>query len=385
MTRATLFLITTLSALLGACASPPPVVPQSNHLFHDELFSVPSESVRADQVFALSEPMKRFLRSEMGAQLRTQGIQSGLIDALYRKGQLKLDYDSSTTRNATEAFDARAGNCLSLVLMTAAFAKELGLQVRYHSAYLEEMWSRNGDLLLRSGHVNISLGPTLNDRANPMAQTLLVDFLPADQLRNLRTREISEQTVIAMYMNNKAVEALVRGKLDNAYAWARASIRQDPQFLSAQNTLGIIYSQHGNVPQAIMVFASVLEKEPTQTRAMANLADLYVREDRVTEANELYRTLAKLDPEPPYYFFNQGLAAMNRQDFRTAREMFAREVARADYSAEFHFWLGLANFRLGDVGQASKHLNLAQKNSTSRTDRDLYSAKLAWLRSLSPQ
>jgi Flp pilus assembly protein TadD len=360
-------------------------VPQSNHLFHDELFAVPSESVRADQIFVLNEPMKRFLNSALGADRRKQSVQSGLVDALYRKGQLKIDYDASATRNAAEAFDARAGNCLSLVLMTAAFAKELGLQVRYQSAYLEETWSRNGDLLLRSGHVNLRLGPTLNDRANPNARTLMVDFLPADQLRNLRTREISEQTVIAMYMNNKAVEFLVDGQVDDAYAWAREAVRWDPAFIGAQNSLGVIYSQHGNVPQAAAVFAAILEREPTHTIAMANLADLHMRDGRVTEANELYRTLAKLDPEPPYYFFNQGLAAMNRQDFRTAREMFAREVARADYSAEFHFWLGLANFRLGDVGQASEHLNLAQKNSTSRTDRDLYSAKLAWLRSLNPQ
>ena len=50
------------------------------------------------------------------------------------------------TRNAAEAFDARSGNCLSLVIMTAAFAKELGLPVRYQNVFVDEAWSRSGDL-----------------------------------------------------------------------------------------------------------------------------------------------------------------------------------------------------------------------------------------------
>ena len=78
-----------------------------------------------------------------------QGAQAGLVDALYRRAQLKLEYDAATTKTAAEAFDARSGNCLSLVLMTAALAHELQLPVRYQSAYMEEAWSRNGNPAVR--------------------------------------------------------------------------------------------------------------------------------------------------------------------------------------------------------------------------------------------
>jgi hypothetical protein len=53
----------------------------------------------------------------------TREVRQLLFDALYGNGRLRLDYDSAMTRNATEAFAARSGNCLSLVLMTAAFAR----------------------------------------------------------------------------------------------------------------------------------------------------------------------------------------------------------------------------------------------------------------------
>jgi hypothetical protein len=35
------------------------------------------------------------------------------------------------TRNAPQTFAARAGNCLSRVIMTAAFAKEIGVPIRH--------------------------------------------------------------------------------------------------------------------------------------------------------------------------------------------------------------------------------------------------------------
>lgn len=374
-----------LCAVLAACATPQPPTPRPEFLFDDALFAAPAERVDASRIFTVSTAMRRFLAEEISIQLRLRGVQDGLIEALHRKGQLRLEYDASITRNAAEAFDARAGNCLSLVLMTAAFAKELGLNVRFQSAYLEEVWSRAGDLLLRSGHINVTLGPRIDDRTSPFAQSLTVDFLLPSELRGLRTLEISEQTVVAMYMNNRAVEALVRRQFDDAYAWARESIRHSPDFLAAQNTLGIVYSRRGNLPQAAAVFSHVLEREPQHTRAMSNLAEVYMRQGREADAERLYRTLAQIEPEPPLHYFNLGLAAMQREDFATARALFSRAVALAEYSAELHFHLSVANYRLGDMRQATKHLSIALDNSTSRSDRDLYSAKLAWLRSQQPK
>jgi hypothetical protein len=45
-----------------------------------------------------------------------------------------------------------------------------------------------------------------------------------------------------------------------------------------------------------------------------------------------------------------------------------------------HFWLGVAHYRLGDTERATKELSLAADVSASRGERELYSAKLDWLR-----
>jgi hypothetical protein len=56
------------------------------------------------------------------------------------------------------------------------------------------------------------------------------------------------------------------------------------------------------------------------------------------------------------------------------------EVDRDPYYHEFHFWLGVANLRLGNIAEARKHLTFAVEHSTMRGDRDLYAAKLERIR-----
>ena len=122
-----------------ACATRPEQHADAR-FFSDAKFAAPAERIRAEDVFALSPAMKRYLEHDIADKLRRGGRQQGLVDALYSKGELRLEYDSAMTRNAAQAFEARSGNCLSLVIMTAAFAKELGLAVNYQSLYTDETW-----------------------------------------------------------------------------------------------------------------------------------------------------------------------------------------------------------------------------------------------------
>jgi tetratricopeptide repeat protein len=368
--------------LLAACAQPP-VAQRPEQLFSDHLFAAASERISAADVFALSDEMKHYLEIEMAGPLLAKGLHKGLIDALYSKNQLRLEYDAAITRNASQAFEARSGNCLSLVIMTAAFAKALGLSVQYQAAFIEPTWSRIGGIHFLSGHVNLTLGgrSTGARTAYDAGAQMTIDFLPAQELRGLRTWPLAEETIVAMYLNNRAAESLARGQLNDAYWWARAAIGQDPAFLSAYNTLGVVYLRHGDWPEAERVLANVLEREPGNAQALSNLALALEKLGRVAESGALQRRLAQIEPYPAFHFFDRGLAAMRLGDFKTARNLFAKEVDRDPYYHEFHFWLGVANLRLGNIAEARRHLALAVEHSTTRGDRDLYAAKLGRIRS----
>jgi len=71
---------------------------------------------------------------------------------------------------------------------------------------------------------------------------------------------------------------------------------------------------------------------------------------------------------------------MQAGDYKTARDMFAKEIDRDAYNHEFHFWLASAYYRLGDFSRSRKHLAIAMDFSPTRKVHDLYAAKLDRLR-----
>ena len=373
------YAIAILCLLAVGCAEVPPAA-SPDGLFQDDLFAAPSHPIRAEEVFALSDAMREFLERELSQHYK--GKRQALIDAV-SQGQLRLEYDSVRTRNAAEAFQAKAGNCLSLVIMTAAFAKAMGLEVQYNSAAFGDLWSRSGNIYFLNGHVNVTLGKRYTDPRTlyDAAELMTIDFLPGHDLGSLRTTPIDEPTILAMYMNNRAAEALLRGPLDDAYWLAREAMRQSPAFMGGYNTLGVIYLRRGELAMAERVFGRVLQDEPQNTRAWANLALTLEKLGRGAEATAADAQLASIERHAPFHFFHLGIAAMEAGDFRGARALFAKEVRRAPEYHEFHFWLGLAEYRLGNFRGARDELAAALENSTTRRDHDLYSAKLARLSS----
>lgn len=372
-----------LPIVLVACANAPRPE-QLPPLFHDDLFMAPAQPVNADDVFAFDNEMRAYLQGELTDMVRAKGAQKGLVDALYNRGQLQLAYDSVMTRNASQTFAARSGNCLSLVIMTAAFAKAVGLTVQYQTVAVEETWSRNGGIYFNLGHVNLTLGRGMTEiRYGRIESSKLttIDFLPPGDIRGQQTQEIGEERIVAMYLNNRAGEALADGHLDDAYWWARAAIVSEPAFLSSYNTLGVVYRRHGNLDEAQEMFGKVLEYDPTNHQAMSNLVLVLNQQGRHAEAREVSSRLERLEPNPPFFNFERGLAALRDRDFNTARDLFEKEVERDSGYHEFHFWLAIAYLNLGRSDKAIEQLALAIENSTTRKDLDLYSAKLARLKS----
>jgi tetratricopeptide (TPR) repeat protein len=374
--KRSVLLLFSLLALLAGCASAPP--PPTAQLFKDQLFGKPAQEISVAQIFALTPEMKHYAANLLRKQEK-QDPQVILFDALYKKDKLQLEYDSTMTRNAAQTFAARKGNCLSLVIMTAALAREMGMSAQFQAVTVEETWSRTGSLYFSSGHVNLMLGKhrlTDDTRSYDRNRFMTVDFQPPEEVANLVTTPIEESTVVAMYMNNRAAESLVQNDLDSAYWFARKAIESDPGFVNSYNTLGVVYQHHANLPEAEAALRHAYALQPNSTIAMFNLAQVLEAQGRTGEAAALKQQLARLEPHPPFYYFNLGQKAMQEGDYRRARSLFAREVDRAPYYHEFHFWLAVAAYKLGDMENADKHMRLALENSTTTRDHELYAAKL---------
>ena len=363
-------------------------LPPEFGLLADERFPPPSVRVDAGDIFALDAAMKAYLREQVEPKVAVKGRQHALIGALYTKNELKLTYDSTLTRSASQAFEDRAGNCLSLVIMTAAFAKALDLEVNYNRVLVDEAIGREGDIYLAIGHINLTLGPRTGNTMKSRFQAgtryieperMTVDFLRPEDMRTVRTLPLEEATVVAMYLNNRAVEALALGSVVDAYWWAREAVLNDHDCRPAVNTLGVVYERHRDAAEAERTLRHVLARDAGNTLAMSNLVSVLAETGRIDESRALAAKLVKLDPEPPFSWFLRGREALRAGDLETAKDAFAREVARAPDFHEFHFWLAMAHFGLREDAAAHAELERAVETSTTPRDRDRYASKLAAL------
>ncbi len=367
--------------LLSACASSPTVPAPPAGVFGDGLFQPSTVQLSEEQIFALTPAMRAYTAAVL-RERRGKEIRRALFDALYRRDGLQLEYDSAITRTAAQAFEARQGNCLSLVIMTAALAQELNIPVVFQSVPVEDSWSRSGDIYFNSGHVNLKLGRILREGPgsyDPEHYTV-IDFQPPPEGRAKEGIAIGRRTVVAMFMNNRAAEALARGQLDDAYWWARNAVLADPNLLYAYNTLAVVYRRHGDLTHAETTLRYALQREPRNAMALSNLAQVVENLGRKDEAAQLKAQLALLQPDPPFRYFQLGQQAMAAGDWRRARAMFERELRRDGTYHEFHFWLAAAHYQLGDLRAAERHMRLAKDASTTRRDHELYAAKLDRLR-----
>lgn len=379
-----LMLAAVLALAAAGCAgvrTAPQTAPRD--LFADELFHPPSSPASTADLFTPSPAMQAYLRSPRFASLlRSHGQERGLLEALYRDSDLKLDYDASVTRTAAHTYDQRMGNCLSLVIMTAAFAKALGMNVQYNDVEVDQIWSRSGGMYFANTHVNLTLGRPFAGgyHSAENARALTVDFIPPEQGAALHSRPIDEDAIVAMFMNNRAAELMAEGNFNDAYWWARNMLAQHPDHLNGYNTLGVVYQRSGKLAMAEKVFQAGLALEPENLHIMNNLIPVLAGLGRPEEANALKVRLATIDPTPPFHYFRKGQQAMVRGDFKEAKAMFAKEVRRSPFYHEFHFWLAMAQLGLGNNSAAREQLVQAMETSNTRELSNRYSAKLEHLR-----
>lgn len=365
------------ATLLSACAhwvNPPLDV---SPLLADERFGSPAIP-SAEPLFAVSPAMVHFLQNDLRVAARKHGAQEGLFEALSDGGHLKLDYDASVTRTAAEAFEARAGNCLSLVLMTAALARELGLQVGYQLVEVPDIWSRTDQFVMLNGHVNLTLAPGPRGAGSREMGRLTIDFQPVADPRLARVRSLDEGTVVAMYFNNRAVEWMEQGQWSRAYAALRAALRADGAYLNTLNTLAVLYRKAGEAERAERVLRTLLAAEPGNRHAASNLAMVLHTLGRVDEARQVEARL----PPAPFADFERGMALVREANWPAALQAFERQLKVAPDFHGVHFQLARVHWEMGHVREARSHLLEASEYAPTGALRQRYQGKMRAIKAL---
>ena len=384
MNRFLLLLILFLTGLTGCASTPPDVLVDHTNPIRDDLFPrytlfMPESG---SEIFALSAQAIAFARGSQSPHYSDRENINALVSHIFDHSELGLLYRNNANTKASETFNNRAANCLSLSIMTYAMAKAAGLSPQFYQVEIPEYWTRRDGYNLLNGHINMRISPARNMADLRFSEAYMdVDFDP-QAIRNLFKREpVTRKQVVAMFYNNKGADALIANSYSKAYAYFRAAVQADPTLSQAWLNLGVLYRKNEAFEAAEASYRQALKLNNDNLTAWENLAILYQYTGRKHESSEILTRIERKRQDNPFYHFILGEEAMDSGDARMALSHYRRAYKLDRQQHEVLFGLGKAYYELGDISQAERFLTRASEQVNKTQDKYRYLSKLSTLQS----
>jgi tetratricopeptide (TPR) repeat protein len=335
-------------------------------------------------IFALDDDMKAMIAKELTHEPDNHKKATKLLKHFFNPEQLSLTYNKGANVIASQAYQNKAANCLSLTIMAYAIAKASDLDVVFQSVQIPEYWVRNGSMNMLTGHVNLRV----MKKSSPNKVVFFdrgiaeIDFDPFVVKKAFPKKVISKSRVIAMFYNNKGANAMVNGDYITAYAYLKAATEIDPSFSSAWGNLGILYRFNGHQKIAIETYQYAISINANNLTSMSNLSLLLHNNGDYEQAKQLDAFIMKKRANNPYYYALLGDEKFYRGDYREAIYHYRKAIKLNKNIHEFYFGLAKVYYMLDDIEKSQSYMKMAiAKNHIKQLDQQ-YVAKLDMLKQI---
>jgi Flp pilus assembly protein TadD len=299
-------------------------------------------------------------------QLRT------LVRVVFQENALNFKYVNET-RTAIETFSQRSGNCVSFTFLFLAMARHLGMSAHFREVAVIPTWSRIGNLVSMSGHVNIAVFIG--------GQHYVVDLFPEVNRIEIGGTVVSDERAFAHFLNNKAVDSLAAGHNDEAIACFDRALEHDPSMVRVWSNRGVAYKHMKQYDKAEKSYNKALQLDPADMVTMSNLASLYETLGRDKEARRFEDRAHKLQMKNPYYHYNLALEDYRSGSYTQCVEHLKTALRLKPVEHNFHMAMARAYAQLGEMDRVSECLKSALEDAPDNLARIRYNEKLALLAS----
>jgi Flp pilus assembly protein TadD len=336
---------------------------------------------QVDDIFYLTDESKQHFLSFYNAP-ENQAVAGHKRLAQYLDVFLSGFTYRGDTYNADLASTEQAGNCLSLAILTKAYASLVGLKVEYRKVNSAPVYSRENGIMSISSHVQTHVhGPsqTNKNKFNFSFSKVIIDYFPSP--RGVKGGVVSDDDFVSMYYQNLAAKALIGKDLDLAYSLLAAAIQLSPNNIETLNTLAVLHKRFGKYEQAESIYKYILEHTKGSVSVLSNYVIL-LQESNRNEEVALYEDMyLEIEDDNPFNWHDLANQAYGRENYRKALYLFKKSADMAPYLHENFFGQAKTYFQLGNKSKANKALQRASELAYTKSDEKLYSAKLHTLQS----
>ncbi|GAA5524883.1 hypothetical protein Maes01_01442 [Microbulbifer aestuariivivens] len=314
----------------------------------ESLVAGPGGVIPQQQIMALTPEIRAFLAGLAGASAEEKW---SVLVGMFRNGMFSVDYDTLTTLPAAETFARREGNCLSVTILLAAMARELGLKGTFNEVDVPNTRTEEGGVLINLRHINLVLELSTGPQ--------VIDFGVVDFEIAFNRRALSDQQALAQYFSNVGAERLLAGDYRAAFLNMREALRLSPGNSDFWVNLGVLYEKQRLPEYAEQAFIQALQLDPLSLVAARNLERLLAEQGRESVAAGLTDQVVRLRSHNPVFAYFAARSAYQEDRFGEARKLLESAIRRDNADHRLHFLLGKVAFVQGDFPLSKKHLRHA--------------------------
>lgn len=349
---------------------------------NEQLFGSPRPVPEFSEMLALTPEQQtdflRFFRSQVKSRLEPHKR----LYAYLTQELSDVEFHHHTLPAST-AVQTRSGNCMSLALVTAAYARLADIEIDWQLSETDPVYSLEGSVIYSANHIQTRLYQrNYSESAATFLFTrswLLVDYFTGAPPRGGKI--LRKPEVIAHVYQNMGAEAMTDGRLEDAFWLLREGLSHDTEDPNLYNALAVLHRRAGDEQTAEQLYRFTLDEFGDQLIVLRNYHRLLLNQSRAREADELNNRIMALRDPDPFPLLSLGDEAADSGNLDLALNHYRRAGDIAPYLPEVHLRIARVHAHQGNLRRAQRALREARDRARNTPEKERYEAKLAALES----
>lgn len=258
------------------------------------------------------------------------------------------------TYTASNAMLRNSGNCMSLAILTTAFARLVGVEIDYRKMHSLPVYEKHGNVILSSSHVQSLLyDPSFVVEDNYIYFSrpgITIDYFP--QEGNIRSNKANSNEFLSMYYVNKAAELYIEKNFNSAFFYAKQAYDINSESLPAMNLLALLHKRKGDEVSAERLYLAAIASENHDVSILDNYVNLLKSQGKMRDAHKVKSRIESIYDPNPYHWLEKAQSSRYKHEYDDAERFYRKVIKLAPYVKQAYYELHEVYLLQGNKKQA---------------------------------